>query len=291
LAVQQRIPEKQRRCQEKEKPRGQAACGDALARIGDPRFRADVWFLPDDRVCGFDSDLLGFVKIPAGPFMMGSDKHRNPAARQIETPQYTVDIRYDYFIARWPVTVPQFQVFVDDKRRNGVFHLGDLNCLMDPPNHPARFVSWEEALMYCEWLNGRLFNRRASLPVVLRQLLESGYRVTLPSEAEWEKAARGIDGRISPCGNTLDENQANFWASNDLAIKNSSTVGCYPGCCSPYSVEELSGNVLEWTRSKWREYPYVAHDDTLISYPPNFDTDDPKPQLFRAQRTRSCNDW
>jgi formylglycine-generating enzyme required for sulfatase activity len=80
--------------------RERVAAGGALARLGDPRFRAEAWYLPDE-------PLLGFVEIPAGPFQMGSDKADNPWANDNEMPQHQLTLPR-YFIGRYPVTVAQF---------------------------------------------------------------------------------------------------------------------------------------------------------------------------------------
>ncbi len=219
------------------KPILRARAGDGLARLGDPRFDAEHWYLPAE-------PLFGFIEIPAGDFKMGDDLHR------ISLP--------GYYLACWPVTVAQFAVFVEAS--------GDgSHSSREVTNHPVVGVSWHKALAYCRWLNGRLCKLAPERLAMADPLPESECRfwqgladgslgVGLPSEAEWEKAARGGDGRIYPWGNDEpDPNRANYGATG---LGATSAVGCFPGGASPYGCEELSGNVWEWTRSLYGDYPY-----------------------------------
>jgi formylglycine-generating enzyme required for sulfatase activity len=231
-------------------PVDRAQAGDALATMGDPRFRRDAYGLPDE-------SLLGFVEIPAGPFLMGSDKARvgSDKARDAEAfdnelPQHEVTLPR-YFIARYPVTVAQFQAFVEASGSRP----GDEQSLRGMANHPVVRVSWHEARHYCEWLTAQLRVWEGTPEPLASLLRHEGWQVMLPSEAEWEKAARGTDGRIYPWGNDTDPNRANY---ADTGIYTTSAVGCFPGGASPYGVQELSGNVLEWTRSLLGEYPYPS---------------------------------
>ncbi len=124
--------------------RERVAAGNALAQQGDPRFRADAWYLPDE-------PLLGFVEIPAGPFLMGSDKAHDPGAFDDELPQHEVTLPR-YFIGRYPVTVAQFRAFVEGRGSRPE----NPESVQGFANHPVVFVSWYEAQHYCDWLTERL---------------------------------------------------------------------------------------------------------------------------------------
>jgi formylglycine-generating enzyme required for sulfatase activity len=229
-----------------------AEVGSALGRLGDPRFYADRWWLPDEV-------LLGFIEVDGGPFTMGSDPRSDRYARGEEQPQHPVELP-DYYIARYPVTVAQFRAFVEDTR----FEVGDPDCLRGVPNHPVAWVSFNEALAYCRWLTDKL-RLQEWTPSALRERLTDGWVITLPSEAEWEKAARGRDGRIYPWGNEFDASRVN---GRETGLGSASAVGLFPGGVSPCGALDMSGNVWEWTRSLWgkdfdkpsHKYPYRPDD-------------------------------
>src|SRR5262249_49526862 len=158
-----------------------------------------------------------------------------------------------------------------------------------PPNHPVTYVTWHDAMAYGDWLTVRL-REWPETPEPLASLLrQPGWRIILPSEAEWEKAARGTDERRYPWGNDPDPDRANY---GDTGINTTSAVGCFPGGASPYGVEELSGNMWEWTRSLWGEnftYPYDPHDgrENLVA-PDNVPRVRRGGAFFDAHRTVRC---
>jgi formylglycine-generating enzyme required for sulfatase activity len=221
-----------------------------LGRPGQPaQFRGDAWHLPDD-----DTGSLGFVKIPKGPFRMGSDPARDPQALADEQPAHDVDLP-EFYIGRYLVTVAQFRVFVEATGRR----VGP-EVLDSVPDHPVVYVTWYDALAYCEWLDREL-RTSAETPAWLRTRLEAGAGVVLPSEGEWEKAARGMDGRIYPWNGPIDPSRANYLGGR---IGRTTPVGAFPAGASPYGILDMSGNVWEWTRSLWGKqfekadftYPY-----------------------------------
>jgi len=209
-------------------------------------FRTDAWFLPDD-------DLLGFVEIPAGPFLMGSNPTDDPEAFDnerwsVRSSQGTVQLP-SYFIGRYEVTVAQFAAFIAATGFGG-----SIDALRDPPNHPVSSVSWPDALSYCRWLDATLRDSPLT-PPALQSRLAAGWRVTLPSESEWERAARGIDNRIYPWGNQARPDRANY------ANESTQPVGSFlcPEC--PFGLRDMSGNVWEWTRSPYQPYPFDPTND------------------------------
>jgi formylglycine-generating enzyme required for sulfatase activity len=239
-----------------------ASAGDVLAALGDPRFDPGRFYLPAD-------DMLGFVQIPAdAAFKIGtraSDAKRvakiigyDVAGEEIND---AITPTPDFYIARYPVTVAQFRAFVGETG----FQPGDADALRDPNSRPVRYVDWREAMAYCEWLNGVL----ATAPELegteaARLVREAGWCVSLPSELEWEKAARGgLQERVFSWGDEPDPNRANY---GDSQIGDTSAVGCFPG--NGLGLHDMLGNVWEWTRSLWGKdwrkpdfgYPYDATD-------------------------------
>ena len=196
-----------------------------------------------------------FIHVPAGPFLMGSNaavvddlfaKFGNDFVERValdaELPQHNVSL-FDFYIARYPVTNEEYKAFVD-ATNHGIAGLNDefsreykwdLEQRTYPPGkekYPVGMVMWHDARAYCDWLG-----------------------VRLPTEAEWEKAARGVDGREWPWGE-WQEGRCNCGGSLQLV-----PVGHYSSDSdSPYGVSDMSGNVFEWCSSLFRGYPYRADD-------------------------------
>ena len=213
-----------------------AAIGRYLAIIGDPR--------PEIMTV----EAMQFVPIPAGKFWMGKGEHDQEGEEWLsETPAGEYNLNYAYQMARYPVTVAQFKQFVDDAE----FELGDADALNGAVNSPVVYVSQQEAMQFCQWLTGYLHEKN---------LLAQDLYVTLPDEAEWEKAARGglennpEPQRRYPWGNEITDEHLNY----NMSIGGVTTPGIYPQGASPYGCEDMAGNVWEWTRSERGDYPYPA---------------------------------
>ena len=247
-------------------PVERALAGRVLAKLGDPR--SEVTTL----------DGMQFCFVPPGPFRMGSDDDGEEAR-----PAHDLDVPYGYWIGRYPVTVAQFRAYVDESGEEP----RDRDSLRGESNEPVALVSWHEARRFCQWLTERWRERG---------LLPEGWVARLPSEAEWEKAARGgaevprqwelrpageggfsdevLDtalhtndrpARAFPWGEDFDEDLAN---TGETGLNRTSAVGCFADGAGPYGCEEMAGNVWEWTRSLWGDdwgkptfvYPYEAGD-------------------------------
>lgn len=209
-------------------------------------FRADAWNLPDD-------ELLGFVRITGGPFIMGSNPAVDRLAYENERwsnlrRQGSVDLP-DYYIGKFEVTVAQFKAFVADSDLQV-----DAIALDVAGNLPVSNITWPQALAYARWLEQQL-RQSEQTPAELMQMFNDGAHITLPSEAEWEKAARGTDGRIFPWGSQARTDRANF---NGDAVAPVGTLACIE--CA-YGLSDMSGNLWELTRSPLQDYPYDPEDD------------------------------
>lgn len=207
----------------------------ALNELGDLRFRSDAWYLLND-------SMLGFIEIPAGTFTMGEGE----GAHRVTLPTF--------YIARWPVTVAQFRAFIEATAEQSVRP----KIRSDADNHPVAIqISWFKATQYCAWLTETL-HAWGGTPASIATKLQQGWQIMLPSEAEWERAARGSEGRIYPWGNEdIEPNRANYMATG---IGTTSAVGCFPAGATPEGVEELSGNIWEWTRSLYLDYRYPSDE-------------------------------
>ncbi len=222
-----------------------ARVGELVARLGDPRFDPARFHLPGD-------DLLGFVPIPADPeFRIGTRQSDGQRVAQIIGYGVPVHEFNDaptptpaFYIARYPVTVAQFRAFLAATRTEP----RDPTALRDPDSRPVRYIEWREAMAYCRWLHQTLAGASVLAGSEAALLVRGGsWQVSLPSELEWEVAARG--GRrdsVYPWGDTPDANSANY---ADSRILDTSAVGCFPA--NGFRLYDMIGNVWEWTRSPW----------------------------------------
>ncbi len=157
----------------------------------------------------------GMVHIPKGPFWMGLDElpEDSPWGQKDARPKHRV-ILPGFYIDRYEVTYGDYLKF--DEQHILPNRSSDI---------PVTHVSWTDADSYCRFLGKRL-----------------------PTEAEWEKAARGVDGRAYPWGNRFDPDKSNTGAQPK-------PVGSFPEDRSPYGVFDMAGNVSEWTDTWYRAYP------------------------------------
>ncbi|HSH05518.1 MAG TPA: SUMF1/EgtB/PvdO family nonheme iron enzyme [Anaerolineae bacterium] len=259
-------------------PLRRAEAGRVLARVGDPRQGV------------MTVEAMPMCLVPKGAFWMGSED-----GNVGEQPCHQLDLAYDYWLGQYPVTNTQFNQFVEaggyqekeywaeaiahGRWQDGLYQGRDKprnhGYTFSLPNHPVVGMSWYEAMAFCRWLT-------------VRVALPEGYRISLPSEAEWEKGAKGglnvveepivrpfvnlmgvktvslVENskprRKYPWGDTF-ESGGHQYANYGQMIKSTTAVGCYPDNVSPYGCVEMAGNVFEWTRTVYGfDYPYEAED-------------------------------
>jgi len=171
------------------------------------------------------------VLVPAGEFIMGTDDWwpKSGPAHKKHLPDYYIDLyevtnaKYKEFVQAAGHSLPDDWV----KNNNGIPE--------GMENYPVVFVSWQDANDYCEWAGKRL-----------------------PTEYEWEKAARGTDGRVFPWGNEFDKNKGN---TPQHGLGKTMKVGSFENGKSPYGLYDMAGNVFEWTASWYKAYPGNTHKD------------------------------
>lgn len=223
------------------------ACEHALTQLPPPE-RAQLWLmlgrvgLDDRKGAGVRDGVpdIEWVEIPKSEFLYGDGSKK---------------VSLDTFmIARYPVTNCQFQAFIDDPQGYAGHRwwegLAERTETPEIPawnysNHPRERVSWYEATAFCRWLDARL---------VARGLVPKSSQVRLPVEEEWEKAARGTDGRAYPWGDfksghaNINETYGN---AGPYYLQQTSAVGVYPQGVSPYGVLDMAGNVWEWCLNEY----------------------------------------
>ncbi len=241
-------------------PIERAEAGRVLATLGDSREEV------------LQIEKMVFCRIPASEFTMGEAEE----AHKVFLPEF--------YISRFPISNAQFALFVKaegykqekywqeaqqaDAWNNGFKGRFDKEYRVMPsdggapsnlPSHPVVNVSWYESLAFTRWLEEQM--RALEQFNVLDEKnpikLKADLHICLPSEAEWEKASRGLDARVYPWEGEFNPNFANV---AETGIGTTSAMGCFPKGISLYSVLDTSGNVWEWTRSEHKDYPYRTDD-------------------------------
>lgn len=232
--------------------RARNLAGDALNYLRDPR--PGVGLTPDGL-----PDIV-WCDVSAGDFFMGNSQETDEMAWDVEAPPHLEHIPADYRISKYPITNAQYEAFVQDggyterwrhcwteagwnwrsdEGHHEPNHYGEAFGL---PNHPVVGVAWYEASAFCVWLSAKL-----NTPV------------SLPTGAQWEKAARSTDRRRYPWGSEITSEHAN-WTATGIGM--TSAVGIFPKGASPFGVLDLSGNVWEWCLTKWhRDYTVTTNNE------------------------------
>lgn len=219
-----------------------------------------LWTLP--AIAGHptvERDPAPMVKIPAGSFSRGSGEE---VGRADETPKAKIYLDA-FFIDTYEVTNSRYLEFIaktGHKEPFNVYAQGSLFKVEGIDNLPVVQVTWHDAADYCQWVGKRL-----------------------PTEAEWEKAARGTDGRIYPWGNDPPTSaHANFdreWVEKQTL----KPVGTQPKGASPYGIHDMAGNAREWVQD-W-------YDQNYYTYSPNRNPEGPQKTLLKVIRGGSWHSF
>jgi len=165
---------------------------------------------------GPPADLPGFAAVTAGKFKMGYEK-----GRPNEKPEREVECDHSFYIGKTEVTNEDYLAFVNATKRAAPPHWEGGKFPEGEAKRPVTRVTWEDARLYCEWKGGRL-----------------------PTEVEWEYAARGKDGRLYPWGNEWAAARANNFEEGKNAPVD---VGSFPDGKGPFGTLDQAGNAWEWT--------------------------------------------
>ncbi len=222
--------------------------GDVLGEVGDPRLGEMLEISAGELVMGLSETAVEAIIHQAG------DRPDLRRMLALATPQQTVQVNA-FTIDRYPVTNWQYKQFMDAGGYSNEVYWSEEGWRWrwgaDPkpsywdhdelgirkPNHPVLGVSWYEAEAFCHWRSAYMTEKTGQ---------EHLYR--LPTEAEWEWAARGSDGRWWPWGMTWEEDRAN------IDLYTTTPVGIYPAGASPFGVMDMAGNVTEWTSDQFKRY-------------------------------------
>lgn len=184
---------------------------------------------------------LAFVPVPAGPVILGSRQGRGVEVDPDEMPQHTLTLA-EFYVMRYPVTNEQYRLFVAATgHRPPRYGWPEGRFPVEQADHPVVGVNFQDCLAFCRWA--------AEV---------TGLPIRLLTEPEWEKAARGDDGRLYPWGNVWAADRCN---SLETGIKHTTPVNRFsPAGDSPYGVADMVGNVSEWCLSMFSAYPYRPDD-------------------------------
>ncbi len=211
-----------------------------------------------DAVRAIIGDPFDWCEVPAGEFIYGEDNIENAAPRQTLTLP-------DFAIAKYPITYAQFERFI---QANDGFHdarwwAGLAGEKPDQPaaqrwkidHHPREHVNWYDAVAFCRWLSFQVGGGYDIDQV-------DQWAIRLPTEFEWEKAARGTQGLIYPYGNEFDKRKGNTY---EAGIGKTTPVTLYPKGASPYDALDMCGNVSEWCLSAYDDPQLLASDEIMRS--------------------------